>query len=134
VGPEQAIAVGDSMEHDIAGAEGAGCASVLVCGGIHAEELGMLVGPGRYCSQHVDTQCEPSCIEFLAPFLAPFNSPGEWHSMMWRAIYIRPWMQALAAGEVGDGSGVAAPAPEAVNKLAAAHGAVPEYAVPVFRW
>ena len=83
VGPEQAIAVGDSMEHDIAGAAGAGCASVFVCGGIHAEELGM---------------------------------------------------PALPAGEVGDGSGVAAPAPEAFNRLAAAHGAFPEYAVPVFRW
>ena len=41
MGPEEAIAVGDSLEHDIAGAGGAGCQSIFVCGGIHAEELGM---------------------------------------------------------------------------------------------
>ena len=39
--PEEAIAVGDSLEHDVAGANGAGVESVFVCGGIHAKELGM---------------------------------------------------------------------------------------------
>ena len=38
---EETIAVGDSLEHDVAGAAGAGCGSVFVCGGIHAEDLGM---------------------------------------------------------------------------------------------
>ena len=44
---EECVAVGDSMEHDIAGAMGAGCASVFVCAGIHAKQLGMpdLSGP-----------------------------------------------------------------------------------------
>jgi HAD superfamily hydrolase (TIGR01459 family) len=37
--PERIVAVGDSFEHDIAGAAGAGLASVLVTGGIHAEAL-----------------------------------------------------------------------------------------------
>ena len=39
--PEEAIAVGDSLEHDVAGANDAGVESVFVCGGIHAKELGM---------------------------------------------------------------------------------------------
>jgi ribonucleotide monophosphatase NagD (HAD superfamily) len=39
--PEEAIAVGDSLEHDVAGANEAGVESVFVCGGIHAKELGM---------------------------------------------------------------------------------------------
>lgn len=35
------VAVGDSLHHDIAGALGCGIDSVLVTGGIHAEELGI---------------------------------------------------------------------------------------------
>ena len=37
----EVIAVGDSLEHDVAGAQGAECESVFICGGIHAEDLGM---------------------------------------------------------------------------------------------
>jgi ribonucleotide monophosphatase NagD (HAD superfamily) len=37
------LAVGDSLEHDVAGARGAGVDAVFVAGGIHAKELG--VGP-----------------------------------------------------------------------------------------
>lgn len=36
---DRILAVGDSLQHDIAGACGAGLASVLVTGGIHAEDL-----------------------------------------------------------------------------------------------
>ncbi len=39
-GRDRIIAVGDSLRTDIAGANGAGIASVLVTGGIHAEDFG----------------------------------------------------------------------------------------------
>lgn len=45
VDARRAVAVGDSMAHDVVGAHGAGIASVLVAGGIHREALG--VGPGE---------------------------------------------------------------------------------------
>lgn len=35
------VAIGDSLEHDIAGAAAAGVASIFVAGGIHAEDLGL---------------------------------------------------------------------------------------------
>jgi ribonucleotide monophosphatase NagD (HAD superfamily) len=38
------LAVGDSLRTDIAGAAGAGIDSLLVTGGIHAEEFGVAVG------------------------------------------------------------------------------------------
>jgi ribonucleotide monophosphatase NagD (HAD superfamily) len=37
--PEQVIAVGDSLEHDIGGAQAAGIHSVFVLGGIHATDV-----------------------------------------------------------------------------------------------
>jgi ribonucleotide monophosphatase NagD (HAD superfamily) len=37
--PERVLAVGDSLEHDIAGAAAAGIDSVFVGGGIHAHEI-----------------------------------------------------------------------------------------------
>ena len=39
--PQEVLAVGDSLEHDIAGAAAAGVDSLFVGGGIHARELGM---------------------------------------------------------------------------------------------
>lgn len=39
--PDQVLAVGDSLEHDIYGANAAGIDSVFVAGGIHADELGI---------------------------------------------------------------------------------------------
>ncbi len=36
--PQHVIAIGDSLEHDIAGAQGAGVDSVFIAGGIHAGE------------------------------------------------------------------------------------------------
>ncbi|PRW61092.1 Haloacid dehalogenase-like hydrolase superfamily isoform 1 [Chlorella sorokiniana] len=36
---EQVVAIGDSLEHDIGGAQAAGVASVFVLGGIHAEDV-----------------------------------------------------------------------------------------------
>ncbi|HUI16698.1 MAG TPA: TIGR01459 family HAD-type hydrolase [Alphaproteobacteria bacterium] len=44
------VAIGDSLRTDIAGAEAAGIAAVLVTGGIHAEELGIAHG------EHPDPQ------------------------------------------------------------------------------
>ncbi|MDJ0826089.1 MAG: TIGR01459 family HAD-type hydrolase [Rhodobacter sp.] len=38
--PDHVLMVGDSMEHDIGGANGAGWDSLFVCGGIHKLELG----------------------------------------------------------------------------------------------
>jgi len=38
--PDRVLAVGDSLAHDIAGAQGAGIASALIVEGIHREELG----------------------------------------------------------------------------------------------
>ena len=37
--PHEVIAIGDSLEHDIAGATSAGVDALFVAGGIHAEEL-----------------------------------------------------------------------------------------------
>jgi len=42
--PARVLGVGDSLRTDIAGAIGAGIDSVLVTGGIHAEELGVAAG------------------------------------------------------------------------------------------
>ncbi|GFR42665.1 hypothetical protein Agub_g3602, partial [Astrephomene gubernaculifera] len=39
LGPGELLAVGDSLEHDIAGAAAAGIDSLLIAGGIHAGEL-----------------------------------------------------------------------------------------------
>jgi ribonucleotide monophosphatase NagD (HAD superfamily) len=49
--PGSAVAVGDSLEHDVKGAAGAGVDSVFVCGGIHADELGM--DPARLTAEAV---------------------------------------------------------------------------------
>ena len=40
------VAIGDSLEHDIAGAERAGIDSVFIEGGIHAEEVRSLRSAG----------------------------------------------------------------------------------------
>jgi len=39
--PSEVIAIGDSLEHDIAGAAAAGIESVFIAGGIHRTECGM---------------------------------------------------------------------------------------------
>ena len=41
---EKVVHVGDSLHHDIAGANAAGIASVFVAGGVHREELGSALG------------------------------------------------------------------------------------------
>lgn len=43
-GPGRVVAVGDSIEHDVLGAERAGLPCAFVEGGIHAEELGIAPG------------------------------------------------------------------------------------------
>ena len=44
VDPRRIVAIGDSLRTDIAGANGVGIDSLLVTGGIHAEELGAAAG------------------------------------------------------------------------------------------
>jgi ribonucleotide monophosphatase NagD (HAD superfamily) len=39
--PSEVVAIGDSLEHDIAGAAAAGIDSVFIAGGIHRNECGM---------------------------------------------------------------------------------------------
>src|SRR6266403_1275228 len=41
VAMDRILAIGDSLRTDIAGANGVGIASVLIAGGIHAEEFGL---------------------------------------------------------------------------------------------
>ncbi len=48
------IAIGDSLHHDIGGANGAGIDSVLVAGGIHAQDLGT---GGGIDGKHLDALC-----------------------------------------------------------------------------
>ncbi|CAK0734875.1 hypothetical protein CVIRNUC_000496 [Coccomyxa viridis] len=39
--PKEVLAIGDSLEHDIAGAQAAGCDSLFIAGGIHADKTGV---------------------------------------------------------------------------------------------
>jgi ribonucleotide monophosphatase NagD (HAD superfamily) len=41
VDPSRVLMVGDSIEHDVAGANAAGIHSLFVAGGIHAAEVGL---------------------------------------------------------------------------------------------
>jgi HAD superfamily hydrolase (TIGR01459 family) len=50
------LAIGDSLHHDIAGANGAGIESVLVTSGIHATELGVEDG-GTLSADRLDAVC-----------------------------------------------------------------------------
>jgi ribonucleotide monophosphatase NagD (HAD superfamily) len=45
------VAVGDSLAHDIAGAQGVGLAAALVIEGIHREELGNPLDGGAFDSR-----------------------------------------------------------------------------------
>lgn len=50
-GPEKILALGDSMRTDIKGARGAGIDCVLIGGGIHAEEWGLVPGQAPSADQ-----------------------------------------------------------------------------------
>ncbi|XP_044499123.1 uncharacterized protein LOC123220638 isoform X2 [Mangifera indica] len=50
VAASNSIAVGDSLHHDIKGANAAGIQSVFTIGGIHANELGLSMGAISYMS------------------------------------------------------------------------------------
>ena len=50
------LAIGDSLHHDIAGANGAGIESMLVTSGIHATELGV-EGGGAASAERLDAIC-----------------------------------------------------------------------------
>ena len=41
IDPSQCVAIGDSLHHDIKGANAAGISSAFITGGIHATELGL---------------------------------------------------------------------------------------------
>ncbi|MFK7835487.1 MAG: TIGR01459 family HAD-type hydrolase [Sulfitobacter sp.] len=43
--PEKILMVGDSLHHDIAGAQAAGWASLLICGGVHAPDISPPTAP-----------------------------------------------------------------------------------------
>jgi len=62
--PGRILAVGDSLEHDIAGARGVGLASALVAGGIHAAELGTPPDPARLASLLAKAAVRP---DFVVP-------------------------------------------------------------------
>lgn len=50
--PGRVVAVGDSLEHDIAGGSRAGCVTLLVEAGIHADDLGTKEGFCRLVAHH----------------------------------------------------------------------------------
>ena len=54
--PAQVVAVGDSLEHDVAGAAGAGVDSVFVLGGIHAADVELAAGADEQQQQQQQQQ------------------------------------------------------------------------------
>lgn len=50
--PGRTLAIGDSLEHDIAGGARAGCRTALIAGGIHAEEMAEPGGLQRLCDRY----------------------------------------------------------------------------------
>jgi HAD superfamily hydrolase (TIGR01459 family) len=54
-GWENAIAVGDSLEHDIAGANGAGISSLFITSGIHAKHIS--------CQKNIEHLCETFSVK-----------------------------------------------------------------------
>ncbi|KAL4425898.1 hypothetical protein ABPG75_009914 [Micractinium tetrahymenae] len=76
---EQVVAVGDSLEHDIGGAQAAGVASVFVLGGIHAEEVGLQGGASAGAGAHSFSArgLAAACAEHGVappPFVLPYFS------------------------------------------------------------
>ncbi|BDA40671.1 probable acid sugar phosphatase [Coccomyxa sp. Obi] len=65
------IAIGDSLEHDIAGAQSSACDSVFVAGGIHAEELGVSGTSKIVDIEKLEALCEQHGAQpnFVIPFL-----------------------------------------------------------------
>ena len=68
------LAVGDSLRTDIAGAAGAGLDSVLIAGGIHAEEFGM-AGEGEPDPARIAALWPPARRQLRSP--SPAASAGE---------------------------------------------------------
>ena len=64
--PSRVLAVGDSIRTDIVGAAGAGLDSVLIAGGIHAEEFGLIGGEppdiGRIEAALRRASCRPVAV------------------------------------------------------------------------
>ncbi len=76
---EATLAVGDSLEHDIGGAQAAGVDSVLVLGGIHAGDVGLQGGAGAGAGGHSFSKqgLAAACAEHgvaLPTFVLPFFS------------------------------------------------------------
>jgi HAD superfamily hydrolase (TIGR01459 family) len=62
--PARVIAIGDSLEHDIAGGRNAGCATLLIESGIHADDVASDGGLDRLVARY---RVSP---DFIAPRLA----------------------------------------------------------------
>lgn len=76
---EATLAVGDSLEHDIGGAQAAGVDSVFVLGGIHAGDVGLQGGAGAGAGGHSFSEqgLAAACAEHgvaLPTFVLPFFS------------------------------------------------------------
>lgn len=73
----QVLAVGDSLEHDIGGAQAAGVDSVFVLGGIHAEDVGLRGGAGAGRHSFSESGLAAACAEHDVappPFVLPYFS------------------------------------------------------------
>lgn len=62
VDPSSVVGVGDSLPHDILGAQRAGIRSVFVTGGVHFEELGVGQGAGDVPD---DDACSAAFVKHL---------------------------------------------------------------------
>ncbi|PSC69035.1 Haloacid dehalogenase-like hydrolase superfamily isoform 1 [Micractinium conductrix] len=73
---DQVVAIGDSLEHDIGGAQAAGVASVFVLGGIHAGDVALQQQAGSpsgytFCGERLAAACESHDVaapEFVLPY------------------------------------------------------------------
>jgi ribonucleotide monophosphatase NagD (HAD superfamily) len=72
--PGSVLAIGDSMEHDIAGARAAGVDALFVGGGIHAQALGIGAVSGEAGSLIAADPLHQLCCDYgVAPdFAVPF--------------------------------------------------------------
>ncbi|KAK9810178.1 hypothetical protein WJX72_006196 [[Myrmecia] bisecta] len=70
---QEVIAIGDSLEHDIAGASAAGIDSVFIPAGIHAEDLGITATNVAADSTQLGLLCEQhgAAPTYIMPYLRP---------------------------------------------------------------
>ena len=76
----EVLAIGDSLEHDIAGAFGAGVDSLFVGGGIHATELGVVVSTaGSIIGNEVDSLESSFNEEKMEMLCSRFNATPQFY-------------------------------------------------------